>query len=162
GTPLVQIRGPDGTNTFDGLVINAGNSTVRGLALQGFATAIRRETNGFNVVQGNFIGTDLTGTNAASNTLDGIYVNSPRNLIGGTNNVLANLIASTGRHGVNVAAPAGPRNGILGNSIFANDALGIDLGSNGPTPNDSDDSDVGPNNLQNFPVLDDVTSINAV
>jgi len=42
---------------------------------------------------------------------------------------------------------------IRGNSIHSNDGLGIDLGADGPTLNDPDDLDTGPNNLQNFPVI---------
>lgn len=42
---------------------------------------------------------------------------------------------------------------IIDNHIFANGGLGIDLGADGRTPNDPDDSDGGANNLQNFPVV---------
>src|SRR5262249_6784497 len=41
---------------------------------------------------------------------------------------------------------------ILGNRIFSNGALGIDLGADGVTPNHAG-AIAGPNNLQNFPVL---------
>ena len=43
-------------------------------------------------------------------------------------------------------------NPILSNSIFANGALGIDLGDDGVTPN-SPGVKFGPNQLQNFPIL---------
>jgi hypothetical protein len=47
---------------------------------------------------------------------------------------------------------------IEGNSIYANEALGIDLNGNGVTPNDPGDNDSGVNNLQNFPVISSVTT----
>src|SRR6185295_14397240 len=52
---------------------------------------------------------------------------------------------------------AGINNAIVGNSIHSNTGLGIDLGMDGPTLNDNDDIDFGPNHLQNYPVLEDVT-----
>jgi parallel beta-helix repeat protein len=42
-------------------------------------------------------------------------------------------------------------NTISQNSMEANDNLGIDLGADGVTPNDTGDSDTGPNMLLNFP-----------
>src|SRR5205823_6292875 len=72
-----------------------------------------------------------------------------------------------------LAASAGSGNALLGNSIFSNDArgnggLGIDLGDDGVTVNDASDADIGPNGLQNFPVLtgarysDGITTISGV
>jgi hypothetical protein len=162
GLPLLELDGGGGTNAFDGLVIVSGNSTVRGLALHGFATALRLETNGNNVVQGNFIGTDVMGTNTAGNSGDGIYINSSRNLIGGTNDGAANLIVNNGGNGILVTALAGSQNAFLENSIYSNGRLGIDLGADGVTPNDIGDSDTGPNGLQNYPVLTDATSIDGI
>src|SRR4030095_13080229 len=47
---------------------------------------------------------------------------------------------------------------IRGNSIFSNDALGVDLGFDGvAAPNDPGDADTGANRLQNFPVLSSIT-----
>ena len=47
-------------------------------------------------------------------------------------------------------------NAILGNSIFSNGGLGIDLGGDGVTPNAPGGSRAGPNDLQNYPVLNSV------
>src|SRR5262249_52608602 len=74
----------------------------------------------------------------------------------------ANLIGFNGRNGVALATSAGTGNAILGNVIIANKGLGIDLGDDGVTLNDPDDSDTGPNNLQNFPELSDVHSISGI
>lgn len=43
------------------------------------------------------------------------------------------------------------------NEIFSNSLIGIDLGNDGPTPNDPLDTDFGANGLQNSPVFADVT-----
>ncbi|MEY2502831.1 MAG: hypothetical protein QOI07_3165 [Verrucomicrobiota bacterium] len=55
--------------------------------------------------------------------------------------------------GVGIVRPESVGNQILSNSIYANGGLGIDLASNGRTPNDAGDADTGPNMVQNFPII---------
>jgi hypothetical protein len=114
-----------------------------------------------NKVQGNFIGTDKDGTADLGNTASGVFINeySRLNTIGGTASGAGNIISGNGGNGVTVASSGNfygrySGNGILSNSIYSNDELGIDLGpSSGVTANDTDDTDTGANDLQNFPVV---------
>jgi len=112
-----------------------------------------------NFVQGNYIGTDVSGIAAISNANRGVIIqsNASQNTIGGIEAGAGNLIAYNSIGGVHVSNN-GVGNAILGNSIFSNQGgsfgLGIDLiGNSGITANDPGDGDTGPNNLQNFPVL---------
>ena len=64
--------------------------------------------------------------------------------------------------GIWVHNSAAINNALLGNSIFSNAGLGIDLEFDGDPncvePNDNCDVDTGPNNLQNYPVITSVIS----
>ncbi|NER35226.1 MAG: hypothetical protein F6J93_14650, partial [Oscillatoria sp. SIO1A7] len=118
-----------------------------------------------NQILGNKIGTDATGTQNLGNSLDGIFIlgGSSNNTIGGTASGAGNTIAFHNNgflpsSGVIFRNDAGSGNAILGNSIFANKDLGIDLNNLLATPNDPGDADTGANNLQNFPVLSSATS----
>ncbi len=106
-----------------------------------------------NIIQGNYIGTDITGTLSLGNAYGNVTVSSSNNTIGGTAAGAGNLI----EYDPNMAGVIISGNitgvSVLGNSIYANAGLGIDLGSNGVTANDLGDGDTGANNLQNFPVL---------
>ena len=101
-----------------------------------------------NVVQSNRIG-DSFGS-ALPISMTGIAISGSGNLISG------NRVASTGADGIAVGS-SGRRNSILSNSISNNGSgpgdLGIDLQSDGLTPNDPGDADTGANDLQNHPVL---------
>lgn len=115
-----------------------------------------------NLVQGNFIGTDASGKIALSNGGNGVFVNAASdNTIGGMATGASNTMAFNGGDGVSVrtcCALPGTSNAILSNAIFFNTGLGIDLDPDGINPNDTGDGDMGPNNLQNFPVLTSATS----
>jgi hypothetical protein len=81
-----------------------------------------------NLVQGNLIGTDATGTRALGNAGNGVIVSdvsSSNNTIGGTSPGAGNTIAFNGGDGVLVDTGTG--NAILGNAIYANGNLGIEL-----------------------------------
>jgi VCBS repeat-containing protein len=76
----------------------------------------------------------------------------------GQRNTIAFNIAGINVRGPNNANSSGDRNNISGNSIHSNTSMGINLTLGGdftPTENDESakDSDVGPNEMQNFPVL---------
>ena len=101
-----------------------------------------------NVVSGNLIGLSATRQAALGNALSGVSIEQNAN---GTV-VLGNEIAFNGRHGIEVTG-LGTGNALRANLVFSNAGLGIDLGGDGPTPNDPGDADVGPNTLQNAPIL---------
>ena len=106
-------------------------------------------------ITGNKIGTDLSGTlDLGNKAIAGIQIRggSGNNIIGGLAEGDGNTIAFN-PVGIALGPVAGSGNTILGNSIFSNDGLGIDLGRDGVTLNDPLDADVDNNNLQNFPVI---------
>ncbi len=117
-------------------------------------------------VQGNYIGTDVTGNGGLPNLSEGIVVAADNNTIGGTMAGEGNTIAFNSGTGVMVPnmgeVPLGKNNSIRGNSIFANGGLGINLGFDGVTLNDPCDADTGANFLQNFPVLTQAANVNSV
>ena len=106
-----------------------------------------------NKVNFNLIGTELSGASALSNGLAGISLTD-----NASNNVFEdNTIAFNPRGFV---SSAGTGNTLKENSIFSNVSVGIDLmGALGFDANDLDDADTGPNNLQNYPVID--SAVNA-
>lgn len=105
-----------------------------------------------NKVRGNYIGTNLVGQPGPRNLSHGILLSASQDTIGGLTPEEGNLIAYNTGAGVLVAS--GTQNAILNNRMRLNTGLGIDLAPAGVTVNDSLDPDIGPNALQNFPLLD--------
>jgi hypothetical protein len=114
-----------------------------------------------NLVEGDFIGTDATGTKALGNSGAGVEIGadadgpSTDNTIGGTSATAGNLITDNGGPGVVVGSSPGEAdigNEITANRIFGNTGQAIDLGDDGVTDNNTA-ARGGPNNLQNFPVI---------
>jgi titin len=150
GNSLDGVRiGQAPGNTIGGTTAGAGN-VISGNDQHGVYIYWGSATG--NDVQGNYIGTDVTGTADLGNSQNGVYIaGAPSSTVGGTAAGAGNTIAYNGGDGVYVAFGTG--NLIGPNSIHSNTGLGIDLGTDGVTPNDAGDGDSGANNLQNFPVL---------
>jgi hypothetical protein len=135
-----------GTGAGTGNLISGNPGFSYGIALGGVSG---------NVVQGNFIGTDVTGTNALANGFANVALwgGSTGNLVGGVGPGAGNVIAFAGEAGLVLYDDGTTNNPIRGNSIFSNGFLGINFNNLGVIPNDPGDADTGPNNLQNYPVI---------
>src|SRR5437762_151287 len=81
-------------NNTSGLLVTAGASTVRGLVINRFGgNGVMLMNKGGDTVAANFIGTDATGTAAASNGGQGVFVQCSNNLIGGSGWAGRNVIS---------------------------------------------------------------------
>ncbi len=102
-----------------------------------------------NRLEENTIGLPGLGNGGSGVKIDG----GDQNHVGDPGNTITDNVVD----GVTVVAGSG--NAIRKNSIHDNGALGIDLGANGPTPNDPLDVDAGPNQLQNDPEIIAATGV---
>jgi titin len=109
-----------------------------------------------NVIQGNFIGTDATGTAALGNARDGVLFEqgASANTLGGTATGATNVISGSGLYGVYLYGSGTSGNVVLGNKI-GTDVNGMaPLGNTsgvvlalGPTANTVGGATAGANNL---------------
>lgn len=116
GKPIIELNGSmagDGTN---GLHITAGNCTVQGLVINRFSwSGILLAINGGNVIKGNYIGTNVTGTAALGNGDIGINVEaSSNNTIGGTKPAERNVVSGN-QTGIRILGQGATGNKVLGN-----------------------------------------------
>ena len=158
GNEIILIEFSGANMTLGGtLNFSGGNSTVRGLAIHTMVGSGIALASDNNIVEGNHIGTGVGGVRDAGNGFSGVVMTGSNNRIGGVAPGSGNLIRFNDRDGVTLGIGAGSGNTILGNRIDSNDLLGIDLNADGVTANDAGDSDSGPNNLQNYPILNFAT-----
>ncbi|MEX1020622.1 MAG: DUF4397 domain-containing protein [Litorilinea sp.] len=160
-----QARGNDGagvavvegSNTLVGGTTAADRNVISGNLDQGVWFFLAG--NG-NKVLGNYIGTNAAGDGPLPNGTAGVKLQESSNAqVGGPAGGEGNRIAFNTTNGVLVTPgfSGANHNRILGNDIFSNGELGIDLSSefagDGVTFNDNRDLDSGPNGWQNFPTI---------
>ncbi len=84
-----------------------------------------------NVIEGNYIGTDVTGTAALPNLSGGISIGARDNLIGGTTAGTRNVISGNHSNGILIAGFTTFGNAVLGNIIGADTTGTQALGNQG-------------------------------
>lgn len=145
-TPRVELNGA-ATGGAIGLLIRAGDTTVRGLAMGGFTIAIAAFECNNNIIQGNHIGLDWSGTAGRPNGTGILLSGSSNNLIGGTSPEARNVISANHFEGLSVI---GNNNLVQGNWIgpntagragFGNGSAGIIVGGISIFPPTLDTSD---------------------
>ncbi|MGI8909597.1 MAG: CSLREA domain-containing protein [Rubrobacteraceae bacterium] len=155
GGDALRIEDGASGNVVGGTVTGARNVISGNGSPSGGSGVIVAGGSERNTVEGNYIGAGADGSGDLGNKSHGVVIEGAS-----FNAVGRNVIAFNDRDGVRVTdnGGTGAGNQIRSNSIFGNSGLGVDLVPDGPTPNDPDDADTGPNGLQSFPVLTSVSS----
>lgn len=120
-------------NRWDGILISGGSGNVIGALKGGGGNFISGNgTNGvfimltndcFNLIAGNYIGTDVTGEKAVPNSLVGVLIQGCTNTVGGNN-----VISGNGQQGVVLSGV----NGSAAGNVVMENYIGLDAnGANG-------------------------------
>ena len=129
--PLIELDGTaSAASGASGLVILAGNSTIRGLVINRFQGVGIRLASDNNVIAGNFVGTSAAGDADLGNGSSGVEITdnigpivvASNNTIGGTLPADRNLISGNNVNGVHIIA--------FGSDVTGNQVLGNLLGTN--------------------------------
>ena len=125
GKPIIEIEGSQ-AGEGPGLLISGGFSTIKGLVINRFDGdgIVMFETNG-NVIEGNFIGTDVTGSIALGNAGSGVV-----GLFGvGSHVIRGNVISGNSGDGIALflGAPNLVEDNLIGTDATGSFALGNSL-----------------------------------
>ncbi len=133
-------------STGDGLVLSGGNTTIRGLAIDGFSAgaAVALLGLGGDTIAGDFLGIDATGTVATPDRI-GVQVETTNNTIGGTTPADRDVASGNMISGVDLTGASATGNSVEGDfvgtnaagaaslSVPAGDGVDIDSGASANT-----------------------------
>jgi hypothetical protein len=129
GSPVVELNGSAVPAGNGGLRFTSSGNTVKGLAINLFpAYGINLNSGANDVIQGNYIGTNLAGTLALGNAYSGIAVSGNNNLIGGTTAAQRNVISGNVNYGIVI------NSGATGN-VVEGDYIGTNAAGSAALPN---------------------------
>jgi hypothetical protein len=144
--PIIELDGSLAGSAADGLRLQTSGSTIKGLVLNRFAQyGLVLDGSGTtgNVVRGNFIGTDATGTADRGNNEGGIFIGNGAsgNIIGGTTQEERNIISANGENpppnfpsgkpGITISLTGTTGNVVIGNYIGTDVTGTVKLGNGG-------------------------------
>ncbi|HEX8183990.1 MAG TPA: NosD domain-containing protein, partial [Blastocatellia bacterium] len=121
GKPIIELNGAGAGAGANGLDASAPNAvTIRGLVINRFdGRGISLRDSPGSIIEGNFLGTDVSGTVALGNTVSGISLSDTGNvLIGGTTAQARNLISGNG---------SGISSSLSGRIIVQGNYIGTDM-----------------------------------
>lgn len=128
----ISGAGNDGAN-FDALDLSANVSVIGNVFADSGGDGVKFGGSATGLVQGNLIGIGADGTTDLGNSDDGIDIEEDAVVT-----ILENRIANNGQVGIDLSDPGGTETSDV-------------------TANDTDDTDTGPNGLQNYPVITGIT-----
>jgi titin len=102
-----------------GNVIGGTNAAMRNVISGNNGSGVYLTSATGNLIQGNYIGVNVSGSLAMSNSADGVTIfnGASGNTVGGTNAAMCNVISGNGGNGVYLFGAAATTNVILGNYI---------------------------------------------
>jgi hypothetical protein len=164
----IEVNGAGSGWYPGGLNVKAGSSTIRGLAISGFGLCgIQIDTRNNNVIEGNYIGTDISGMIAQGNFIGVNIFNSSGNLVGGDLPSAKNVILGNKLLGVFISGIHAENNVVKGNYIstpetestdLANGAKGVWIADKIEGENTIGENvnaeDINPRNFKHLTILD--------
>ncbi len=139
----LSVQGGEAANTGDGVEIDGGASynTVGGTVSGALNVISGNDGNGVNirdagttgnVVEGNYIGTDVSGMNSLGNTHNGVFIDggATLNTVGGTTAGARNISSGNGSNGVEISGDGTNLNLVEGN-FTGTDVSGMNRLGNG-------------------------------
>jgi CSLREA domain-containing protein len=114
----IELDGANAGNGAPGLDIQASNTVVKGLVINRFhdvGVEVKRDVADVSI-EGNFIGTDSSGTIDRGNLFEGVRLAGTSATVGGASPDKRNLISGNDNHGVGMSA-LGLGNEVSGNLI---------------------------------------------
>src|SRR5207302_8959567 len=113
------------SNNMIGGMTAAARNVISGNGVQGIAITSSSQ----NVVEGNFIGTDATGTKALGNLLGGIILNGSAhdNTIGGSSVAARNVISGNHQVGIFIGSVGGASHNRVEGNFLGTDLTGAKL-----------------------------------